>query len=244
MKRRCIGVLLLLLCLMFCACGSPDSSETLETVGTPGSKEQATASILSHATPFTLDNAEGEVYIHRVDDSERGDMNTYDVAYGLGVPADVCILTDASDYFVFHASPQKKVSLLIRTWREDGENYHYRVEGTGIQEVTMGIDGLFVVGESADCRLDAFVFGELDHSITLYCKGDQISLIPDGDLLYVEGVEEELEITLTRGFGTSKRCAITIPGGSGILDVSSMIADEIAVIAEDGTRTEYHILFP
>ena len=228
-------------CLALCGCKSPIVSISRETESTLNSMDQATAMISCTGAPFVVENAEGMVYTSRID--AQNTMVVYDEIFEPGFELDTTLLTDASDCFIFRVETTENPYLTAYTYRKDGENYYYRVEGTGIQEVTMGIDGLFVVGESADCRLDAFVFGELDHSITLYCKGDQISLVPDGDLLYVEGVEEELEITLTRGFGTSKRCAITIPGGSGTLDVSSMIADEIAVIAEDGTRTEYHIFF-
>ena len=241
MRRVSCCLFVLLICLSLWGCNEPATLVPTETTSSLSPMERSTACVSCLCPSFILENAEGKSYTSRIDDQD--DMMLYDEIIMPREGLDVLLLTDASDYFVFQTSTQEDVSLLVRTWREDGENYHYQVKGTGIQEVTMGIDGLFVVGESADCRLDAFVFGELDHSITLYCKGDQISLVPDGDLLYVEGVEEELEITLTRGFGTSKRCAITIPGGSGILDVSSMIADEIAVIAEDGTRTEYHIFF-
>lgn len=239
MRRVSCCFFILLICLSLWGCNQPTTPALTETTPSLSPMELSTASISCLCSSFILENAEGKNYTSRIDDQD--DMMLYDEIFVPRDGLDVLLLTDASDYFVFRTSAQEDISLSIRTWREDSINYHYGVQGTGIQEIAMGIDGLFVEGEPAQCRLDAFVFAEFDHHISLYCRGGQISLIPDGGLLYVQGVEEDLEISITRGIGTSSRCAIHLPGGSGTLDVSSMIADEITVIAEDGTQTDYHI---
>ena len=189
------------------------------------------AMIGGDANGFTLENAKGEIY--RCIDGHENTMPVYDEVYAPGVPADVTLITDASEYFIYRDNGKGAMYVSISTISTD--LYRYYIHGEGPITIKAGVNGVHIQGAPGEYDL-SFRLNDLGVMLEIICTGEEITLKQEGAKVYISGVGD----TLTLDYRDSKHRdaqTVTISGGSATIDYS-LVEKSNKILVTDATGEE------